>query len=73
MRQEQPYDALGRKVTRKCPLPECEGTLQADGCSGGRTLWRCDGLVDPQNVNAPLQAWEFGHVDGDTYRAPACA
>lgn len=73
---QQPYDDRGRRVSKACPNPDCDGTLQPESVrdlqSGkliGKTLWRCNGLVDPNDPDKELQACEFSHMDGDPYTA----
>ncbi len=62
----QPYDDKGRKVSRACPNPDCDGTLQHDlDLMTGRSVWRCDGLVDPGGPDKELQACTFSHTDGE--------
>lgn len=46
-------------MSRNCP--RCgNGTLQYEG----NGFWRCDGLEDPENAAAPLQACSYTHEDG---------
>jgi len=65
---QQPYDEKGRKVSRECPNPDCCGTLQfEEDRLTGYKVWRCDGLVDPNNPNIELQPCWFSHNDGEPY------
>lgn len=62
---KQPYDENGRQVPCICPNPDCSGYLQYQGNS----LWTCDGLVDPNDLNKELQPCDFSHTDGQPYNA----
>lgn len=64
---KQPFDELGRKVTRVCPNPDCSGMLQHVGDG----TWECDGLVDPNDPDKELLACAFTHQDGEPYNASA--
>lgn len=44
----------GRFLSKRCP--ECYGTLRPEVDNYfKRTLWICDGLIDPDNLDIPLQ------------------
>lgn len=65
---KQPYDNKGHKVPFDCPNPNCSGRLQPETTSAEcKTIWRCDGLVDPNDPRKELEACEFTHTDGDLY------
>lgn len=56
-----PYDDKGRFVPLNCPLPECgSGTLRYQG----NGVWECDGLIDPDHPDKPLEACWYFHRDG---------
>jgi len=48
-----PRDARGRAVRRRCPDPNCDGTMQPDRDG----WWRCDGLTHITDTG-PLFACE---------------
>ncbi len=54
-----PYDNRGRKVSRECPQCGC-GKLRFEG----HGIWRCDGLMDPEDDAKELEACDFTHEDG---------
>lgn len=66
---ERPYDERGRFVPLACPHLGCDGKLVRE-VHHGWACWRCDGLIDPDDVSKPLDACEFQHVDGERYEAP---
>lgn len=41
-------------IRHRQPCPECGSTLELEG-HGVERVWRCTGLVDPENVHAELQ------------------
>lgn len=61
----RPRDDKGRFVPLNCPVCGC-GTLRLE-VERGASCWRCDGLLDPENDLAPLEACYFTHFDGDHY------
>lgn len=67
---KQPYDDKGHFVSRECPNPDCDGTLQYEVDPLTKVgIWRCDGLVDPNDPNKELEACDFSHTDGEPYTA----
>ena len=60
---QRPQDDAGRFVPIACPDINCDGTLRYEG----EGVWRCDGLVDPNDENKPLEACSFSHRQGDKY------
>jgi hypothetical protein len=65
-----PRDDKGHFVPRACPNPDCSGILQAEHEPGTGLVWRCDGLIDPNDPNKELEACEFSHIDGQPYNEP---
>jgi hypothetical protein len=69
----QPRDNKGHFVPLDC--------LDAN-CSAGRLVyepkrypgqpivhvWRCDGLLDPNDPSKELEACPFSHIDGESYQ-----
>lgn len=55
-----PYDRRGRFIKRQCALCGC-GILRYAG--GG--LWECDGLIDPDDDNKPLEPCPNYHINGN--------
>ena len=49
-----PRDVRGRLISRRCPDPNCGGTLRAEADDCG-TWWRCDGLTY-ETETGPLTA-----------------
>lgn len=72
MLDHTPRDDKGHFVPLDCPNPFCSaGKLVYEPhtytyAAGG--IWRCDGLVDPDDSNKELEACTFSHCDGDPYR-----
>ncbi len=64
----QPQDDKGRFVPLTCPDVNCSGMLRHEGDG----LWRCDGLVDPNDENKELEACNFIHRQGATYQKGYC-
>ena len=58
-----PRDNRGRYVPLTCPDINCSGQLVYEGAG----KWYCDGLVDPNHADKPLEACRFAHWDGDKY------
>lgn len=54
-----PRDSHGQFIPRDCPICQ-NGKLTYE-----RGVWRCDGLIDPEDDNKPLAACENVHFDGD--------
>ncbi len=55
---KQPFDHLGRFISKKCPDPHCDGELfYEDG------LWICDGLTY-ESDNEPYRECGYYHHDG---------
>lgn len=62
----QPRGPDGRFFKWKDGCPVCgTGDVICEGEEYNRALWRCDGLIDPEDVNKPLDACPFTYVDGD--------
>lgn len=65
-RVDRPRDNRGHFVPLSCPYFGCSGRLVYEG----RGIWRCDGLIDPEDENKELEACGFFHVDGEFYETP---
>lgn len=59
-----PRDDKGHAVPVDCPK-NCSGRLRYEG----HGFWRCDGLVDPEDDENPLEACGFMHEDRKPYEA----
>ena len=60
---KRPYDDKGRFVPLNCPLLGCSaGKLVLEGDEAFH-IWRCDGLLDPEDDHAELEPCWFHHID----------
>lgn len=60
----RPRDHEGKFIPLACPLANCDGHLVYDE---HWNRWECDGLVDPENTEQPLEACWYSHHDHDVY------
>lgn len=58
---ERPRDSRGHFVSMRCPMSACDGHLQAEEDRVLGTVWRCDGLIDPENPAVELQPCPYVH------------
>lgn len=58
MTRIEPRDAGGRILSRRCPDPNCGGTLRPEDDGFGFVLWRCDGL-NYETDAGPLIACDY--------------